>query len=76
MPIPIADLDDILPGLLEGRSRVYYHFGRDKDFDLTLIGWVNRVRAQHAPGRASRRTNSSSSAICCTSCACSRARPR
>ena len=27
---PIADLDDILPGLLEGRSRVYYHFGRDR----------------------------------------------
>ncbi|MCC6756825.1 MAG: aminopeptidase P N-terminal domain-containing protein, partial [Arenimonas sp.] len=26
---PIADLDDILPGLLEGRSRVYYHYGRD-----------------------------------------------
>ena len=25
---PIDDLDDILPGLLEGRSRVYYHFGR------------------------------------------------
>jgi Xaa-Pro aminopeptidase len=43
---PIADLDDILPGLLEGRSRVYYHFGRDTDFDLKLIGWVNRVRAQ------------------------------
>ncbi len=32
---PIADLDEILPGLLEGRSRVYYHFGRDKDFDLS-----------------------------------------
>ena len=43
---PIADLDDILPGLLEGRSRVYYHFGRDAEFDLKLIGWVNRVRAQ------------------------------
>jgi len=43
---PISDLDDILPGLLEGRSRVYYHFGRDTDFDLKLIGWVNRVRAQ------------------------------
>lgn len=41
---PIADLDDILPGLLEGRSRVYYHFGRDVEFDLKLIGWVNRVR--------------------------------
>lgn len=42
----IGDLDDILPGLLEGRSRVYYHFGRDQEFDLKLIGWVNRVRAQ------------------------------
>ncbi|RPE74856.1 aminopeptidase P N-terminal domain-containing protein [Vulcaniibacterium tengchongense] len=42
---PIADLDDILPGLLEGRSRVYYHFGRDQEFDLKLIGWLNRVRA-------------------------------
>jgi Xaa-Pro aminopeptidase len=31
---PIADLDEILPGLLEGRSRVYYHCGRDADFDL------------------------------------------
>jgi Xaa-Pro aminopeptidase len=43
---PISDLDEILPGLLEGRSRVYYHFGRDTDFDLKLIGWVNRVRSQ------------------------------
>lgn len=43
---PITDLDDILPGLLEGRTRVYYHFGRDQEFDLKLIGWVNRVRAQ------------------------------
>jgi len=42
---PISDLDDILPGLLEGRTRVYYHFGRDTDFDLKLIGWVNRVKA-------------------------------
>lgn len=47
---PISDLDDILPGLLEGRRRVYYHFGRDKDFDLTLIGWLNRVRANVRQG--------------------------
>ena len=47
---PIADLDDILPGLLEGRSRVYYHFGRDTDFDLQLIGWLNRVRAMVRQG--------------------------
>ncbi|MDQ3229471.1 MAG: aminopeptidase P N-terminal domain-containing protein [Pseudomonadota bacterium] len=47
---PIADLDEILPGLLEGRRRVYYHFGRDTDFDLKLIGWLNRVRAQARQG--------------------------
>ena len=43
---PIDDLDEILPGLLEGRSRVYYHLGRDTEFDLKLIGWLNQVRAQ------------------------------
>jgi Xaa-Pro aminopeptidase len=42
----IDDLDEILPGLLEGRTRVYYHLGRDTEFDLKLIGWLNRVRAQ------------------------------
>lgn len=47
---PIEDIDDILPGLIEGRSRVYYHFGRDSDFDLVLMGWVNRVRAQVRQG--------------------------
>jgi Xaa-Pro aminopeptidase len=43
---PIDDIDDILPGLLEDRSRVYYHLGRDPDFDLRLMAWVNRVRAR------------------------------
>ncbi|WP_454829040.1 aminopeptidase P N-terminal domain-containing protein [Pseudoxanthomonas wuyuanensis] len=47
---PIEDLDEILPGLLEGRSRVYYHFGRDADFDLKLIGWVRHVREQVRQG--------------------------
>lgn len=47
---PITDLDDILPGLLEGRSRVYYHYGRDAGFDLTLMGWLNRVRAKKRLG--------------------------
>ena len=47
---PIADIDDILPGLLEGRRRVHYHLGRDADFDLKLIGWLNRVRAQARQG--------------------------
>ena len=47
---PISDIDDILPGLLEGHRRVHYHLGRDADFDLKLIGWLNRVRAQARHG--------------------------
>jgi Xaa-Pro aminopeptidase len=47
---PIEDIDDILPGLIEGRSRVYYHFGRDSDFDLVLMGWVNSVRSRVRQG--------------------------
>lgn len=47
---PIDDMDDILPSLLEGRSRVYYHFGRDVAFDVKLIGWVNSVRAKVRSG--------------------------
>ena len=47
---PIDDIDEILPGMIEGRSRVYYHFGRDTEFDLKLIGWVNRVRAMVRQG--------------------------
>jgi Xaa-Pro aminopeptidase len=43
---PIGDIDEILPGMIEGRSRVYYHFGRTAEFDVELIGWVNHVRGQ------------------------------
>ena len=50
---PIADLDEILPGLIEGRPHVYYHFGRDTEFDLKLIGWVNQARAALSQGRQS-----------------------
>lgn len=42
----IEDIDDILPGLIEGRSRIWYHFGHDTDFDIRLIGWVNQVRSK------------------------------
>lgn len=47
---PIGDIDDILPGLIEGRARIHYHLGRDADFDQRLIGWLNRVRAQSRRG--------------------------
>jgi Xaa-Pro aminopeptidase len=47
---PIEDIDDILPNLLDGRERVYYHFGRDPEFDLKVLGWINRLRAQASRG--------------------------
>ncbi|MCB1633358.1 MAG: Xaa-Pro aminopeptidase [Xanthomonadales bacterium] len=43
---PIEDIDDILPGLLENRERIYYPFGRDADFDLKVMSWVNQTRAR------------------------------
>jgi Xaa-Pro aminopeptidase len=43
---PIDDIDDILPGLLEGKGRVYYAIGKDPQFDRHLMGWVNGIREQ------------------------------
>ncbi|HEX7339881.1 MAG TPA: aminopeptidase P N-terminal domain-containing protein [Rhodanobacteraceae bacterium] len=47
---PIDDVDDILPGMLEGRARVYCHFGRDIEFDGHLTGWMRRLRALRGGG--------------------------
>ncbi len=47
---PITDIDDILPGLLENRERVYYTMGVYPEFDRRLIGWVNRIRAASRSG--------------------------
>ena len=49
---PIGDIDDILPGLLEGRTRVYYSMGRSPDFDRQIMDWVNRIRSKAASGAA------------------------
>lgn len=52
---PIDDIDDILPGLLENKARVFYTMGIHPDFDKRVIGWVNGLRLQsragiHTPG--------------------------
>lgn len=47
---PIADMDDILPGLIESRSKVFYTMGAYPEFDQRLIGWVNGLRAQARQG--------------------------
>ena len=49
---PIGDIDDILPGLLEGRERVYYSMGRSAEFDRQIMGWVNSIRGKAASGAA------------------------
>jgi Xaa-Pro aminopeptidase len=51
---PIADIDDILPGIIEDCERVYYSIGRNADFDQQLFGWVQKLRSRggangHAP---------------------------
>ena len=47
---PIADMDDILPGLIESRAKVYYTMGAYPEFDQRMIGWVNGLRAQVRQG--------------------------
>ncbi|WP_148864283.1 Xaa-Pro aminopeptidase [Marinobacter fonticola] len=52
---PIADIDDILPGMIEGRSRVYYPLGKDRAFDSQVMEWVKTIRSKvrtgaHPPG--------------------------
>lgn len=49
---PIGDIDDILPGLLEGRERVYYSMGRSTEFDRQIMDWVNSIRGKAASGAA------------------------
>jgi Xaa-Pro aminopeptidase len=47
---PIGDIDEILPGLIEGRDRVYYSLGRSEDFDRQIMAWVNSIRSKEATG--------------------------
>ncbi|WP_233270884.1 Xaa-Pro aminopeptidase [Pseudomonas eucalypticola] len=43
---PIADIDDILPGLIEGRDRVYTAMGSHPEFDRHLMDWINVIRSK------------------------------
>lgn len=47
---PIDDLDDILPGLLDGRDQVFYTMGRYESFDHRLMGWVKQIRKDERNG--------------------------
>jgi Xaa-Pro aminopeptidase len=47
---PITDLDDIVPGLLEEKDRIFYTMGQDAAFDQRVLGWVNEVRRKGRAG--------------------------
>ncbi len=52
---PLSAINDILPGLIEGRSRVYHALGKDPQFDRRVLDWVNLIRSKvrngaHPPG--------------------------
>ena len=47
---PISDLDEIAPGLIEGRSTIYYSMGHDDLVDRQVLGWVNHIRTKVRTG--------------------------
>jgi len=47
---PIEDMDDILPGLIEGHDRIFYNMGNDQNFDQRVLGWVNQIRDKARTG--------------------------
>ncbi len=47
---PIADIDEILPGLMENRAKVFYAMGMYPQFDQRVVGWVNGLRTQARNG--------------------------
>ena len=47
---PISDIEEILPGLLEQCSRVFYAMGSNPDLDRRLADWVNQIRRKARAG--------------------------
>ncbi|AJQ93544.1 aminopeptidase P N-terminal domain-containing protein [Gynuella sunshinyii] len=47
---PSADLDEILPGLIEGRSRVYTIIGANPRLDHMLMEWTRTIRQKQSIG--------------------------
>ena len=47
---PIDDLDDILPGIMESCTRVYYTMGLYAEFDTQIADWINSLRSRESKG--------------------------
>jgi Xaa-Pro aminopeptidase len=47
---PVAEIDKLLPPLLENRERVFHAIGYNPDFDRRVMGWINQVRGKARAG--------------------------
>ncbi len=47
---PIDDVDEILPGIMESCTRVYYTMGVYPEFDARMAEWVNLLRSRESRG--------------------------
>jgi len=52
---PVSDIDEILPGMIEGTDKVFYSMGLDAQFDSRVMEWINVIRSKirngaHPPG--------------------------
>ncbi len=47
---PIDDMDEILPGMLENKLKVFYPMGRDSDLDHQILDWITHIRKQSRNG--------------------------
>jgi Xaa-Pro aminopeptidase len=47
---PVSDLGDILPGLLEGKERIYMTLGDYPDLDRRVLQWVGAIRGRESGG--------------------------
>ncbi len=41
---PTAEIDDLMPELIEGRERIHYRMGADAGFDEQVMGWARGAR--------------------------------
>ena len=47
---PVTELDQVMPGLLDGRRTVHYTLGALPEFDVRLSGWINHLKARERRG--------------------------
>jgi Xaa-Pro aminopeptidase len=50
---PYSDLNDILPGLMEDKKKVYYTMGNVPSFDSKMVEWLNHLRKATRSGKHS-----------------------